>query len=151
MKVTSQSLWRRAAAQAAIFALIFQTAFSIFGCPTGAHAGVSGPAGISRTSQSAGADQIAQGGVVCTAKGFLRIAANGGSSPAGGSDDTPQHGCPVCLTLCCHAGSAVTAPEVVLLPLPSVASSAIALEARQRPLGVGFHAFGNRGPPSSRA
>jgi hypothetical protein len=149
MKVMDQSLWKRLIAQVAIWAVIFQAALSVFGCgPAARHAGpeVSGYL----ASQGYGLSQkdaVSQAAVICTVKGFKRATTNGGA-PTGGSDDTPQHDCPVCLTHCCHAGDA-TATETVLLPTLPVVSAVLTPEAGRPLPGAELHAFRNRDPPAS--
>lgn len=158
MNLQRHTFWKRAAAQAAIFALIFQTVVSVFGCGGALAHGVGDAFSQSHFSQNRGVSQksgfrdgkAAQSPAICSANGFRRMAANGGGSPTGGPDETPQHECPACLTHCCQTG-AVTAIEAVLLPAPPVTSTAIAPEARRLPLGAALHAFRNRGPPSSLA
>jgi hypothetical protein len=149
MKVMDQSLWKRSIAQVAIVAVIFQAALSVFGCGTTAtHA--KPEISSSPTSQGYSLSQrgaALQVATICTANGFKRATTNGGA-PTGGSDDAPQHDCPVCLTHCCHADD-VTATETVLLPTLPVVSAVLALEAGQPLLGVELHAFRNRGPPAS--
>jgi hypothetical protein len=154
MKVMDQSLWKRLIAQVAIWAMVFQTVISVFGCgPTAGHAGSqdSGPQ-LSNSPASQGYNLSQKGGVIravaiCTANGFKRATTNGGA-PTGGSDDIPQQDCPVCLTHCCHSGD-VTATEAVLLPTLPVVSAVLALEAGQPLLGAELHAVRNRDPPAS--
>jgi hypothetical protein len=154
MKVMDQTLWKRSIAQVAIWAMIFQTVVSVFGCgPTAEHAGAqisSAQVSNSLTLQGGGLSQkgeIIRAAAICTANGFKRATTNGGA-PTGGSDDTPQHDCPVCITHCCHSGD-VTATEAVLLPALPVVSAVLALEAGHPLSGAELHAVRNRDPPAS--
>lgn len=105
-----QSPWKRLIAQVAIWAVIFQAAFGVFGCgPTMSHVGPRNLAPQIFGSQVfgylasqgygfSGKGPVSQAAVICTAKSFKRATTNGGA-PTGGSDDTPQHDCPVCLLI----------------------------------------------------
>jgi hypothetical protein len=152
MKVMSQSLWRRAAAQAAIFALMFQAAFGLLGCeaasghPARVVSGVilskSSPASssspVANASKSFGASVLS---ALCTANGFKPPASNTGDSPVGA-----PHDCPVCVSHGCHSG-AIAAAQASPLAAPLVGSTPLAPEARRLPLAADPRAFRNRGPP----
>jgi hypothetical protein len=137
-----RSLWKSATAQAAVFALLFQTLLSAFGCFTGSlHP--------SHASFSVNASNIETATVViCTQQGMKSIAAsaNGGDH----SDvplNAPHSDCALCLShICCS--SALAPPGEAVVFAPATLGVVVAMETWRSPSSADVLSLRNRGPPS---
>jgi hypothetical protein len=137
MMGVKRSIWRTAAAQAAVFALLAQTMLSVFGCAASPHLGRGLPSAEG------------QGGlVICASQGVKPIAIAGKEGP----DESPGRSpltqeCPLCLSIGCGGGF-VPATGAAFLDVPVSITSAFAAETGHRPSSEEFAAFRNRGPPA---
>jgi hypothetical protein len=136
MKGVKRSIWRTAAAQAAVFALLAQAMLSAFGCAANPPLG----RGLSSAEWPGGL-------IVCVSQGVTPFAIAGKE----GSDESPgrpplHQDCPLCLSIGC-SGSFLPAPSPAFLEVPVSITVAFAAETGHRPSSKEFAAFRNRGPP----
>lgn len=153
MTAMANGLWRRAAAQAAIFALVFQTALGVLGCGAAlrpAAAKAPGASPLASGSLAVPSGETLREGAICAAGGVKGMAAPDGAPPAKGSGAPSQHDCPHCLTA--HRScSAAMAPQAFLLLAPSLSVLARAPAERQHsPREADASTSRNRGPPVPR-
>lgn len=136
-----RSLWKKLAAQAAVFTLLFQTLLSAFGCSAE-------PSRAPGTPASINAPDIAAAFAICTQQGAKRAAAaTSGDDHGGGPLNAPHSDCALCINhICCP--SALAPPGEAVVFAPAALGVVLALETWRSPSSADVFFLRNRGPPS---
>ena len=116
-----RSLWKKLAAQVAVFTLLFQTLLSAFGCS-------SEPLRAPGDSASINASSMATAFAICAQPGTKRIAASATSDDhRNGPANAPHSDCALCLNhVCCP--SALAPPGEVVVFAPTTLGAILAME-----------------------
>jgi hypothetical protein len=129
-----------------VFALLFQTLVSAFGCPAAFQPSLS-----QRFVEANAVGVSVDGGAsfICTKQGMRPVAVPmTGDAHRHGPFDTPHSDCPTCLSdVCCP--NALAPPGETVVPAPATAGAAISLETQRSPSSTDVFWRRNRGPPSS--